>query len=153
MAQNSGTTFVSELTRVSVYKRSQGKRARLLTSAAIALITFLGAMSLQRSFLMGTGLSEALGVPQAVTKWGIPGLICAVGFWIAFRVIHHERFAEFLISTESEVEKVQWPDRQHVHRATIVVIVTMLLMGALLFVFDFIWQKVFSFIGFLEFID
>ncbi len=68
-------------------------------------------------------------------------------------MINQPKFAEFLISTESEVEKVHWPDRPHVHRATVVVLVTMLLMGALLFVFDMIWQRFFSLIGFLEFVD
>ena len=71
----------------------------------------------------------------------------------AFRVIHHDKFAEFLIATEIEVEKVHWPDRQHVQRASIVVIVTMLMMGAMLFIFDMIWRYVFSLIGFLQFVD
>jgi preprotein translocase subunit SecE len=72
---------------------------------------------------------------------------------MAFRAIHFEKFAEFLIATEAEVEKVHWPDRQHVHRASVVVIVTMLFMGGLLFVFDMIWRTVFSAIGFLQIVD
>jgi preprotein translocase subunit SecE len=58
-----------------------------------------------------------------------------------------------LIATETEVEKVHWPDRQHVQRASVVVIVTMLLMGGMLFLFDVVWRFVFSYIGFLQLVD
>lgn len=84
-----------------------------------------------------------------VVRWSVLGIVTLLGVWVAFRVVHHAQFAEFLISTESEVEKVHWPDREHVRRATVVVIVTMLLMGALLFVFDLVWQWLFTQIGFL----
>lgn len=144
MSENSANSFASELTRATLYKRNQGRLARRITGALIAAIAILGAVSLRNSFLIGS--------TQAV-EYGVPIAMSLAGCWIAFRVIHHPSFAEFLISTESEVEKVHWPDRPHVHRATVVVLVTMLLMGALLFVFDMIWQRFFSLIGFLEFVD
>lgn len=144
MSQNSANTFLTELTRFSVYKRNQGRLARRVTGALIAAIAFLGAWALKNSFLIGE---------NSAIEFGIPFVITAAGCWLGFRVIHHPKFAEFLIATETEVEKVHWPDRPHVHRATIVVIVTMLLMGAMLFVFDWIWRIVFSAIGFLEFVN
>lgn len=144
MAQNSGGTFWSELASSGLYKRSQGRLARRLTAVAIAAVAILGAWSFQVTFA-----AEA----SAPIKYGIPGAVTLLGCWFAFRVIHYEKFAEFLIATETEVEKVHWPDRQHVHRASVVVIVTMLLMGAMLFLFDVIWRYVFSAIGFLQFVD
>lgn len=144
MAQNSGGTFWSELASSGLYKRSQGRLARRLTGVAIAAIAILGAWSFQVTFA-----AEA----SPAIKYGIPGAVALLGCWLAFRVIHYEKFAEFLIATETEVEKVHWPDRQHVHRASVVVIVTMLLMGAMLFLFDVIWRYVFSAIGFLQFVD
>jgi preprotein translocase subunit SecE len=144
VAQNSGGTFWSELASSGLYKRSQGRLARRLTGVAIAAIAILGAWAFQVTFA-----SEA----SVLVKYGIPGAVTILGCWLAFRAIHYEKFAEFLIATETEVEKVHWPDRQHVQRASVVVIVTMLMMGAMLFLFDVIWRYVFSAIGFLQFVD
>ena len=141
MAQNSGRTFWSELVSSGLYKRSQGRLARRLTGAAIAAIAILGAWSFQVTFAADAA---------APLKYVVPGAVAVLGCWLAFRVIHHEKFAEFLIATETEVEKVHWPDRQHVHRASVVVIVTMLMMGAMLFVFDVIWRYIFEAVGFLK---
>ena len=141
MAQNSGGTFLSELLSSGLYKRSQGRLARRLSGVAVAAIAILGAWSFQV-----TWASEW----DASFKYGIPGAVAVLGCWLAFRVIHFEKFAEFLIATETEVEKVHWPDRQHVQRASVVVIVTMLLMGGMLFLFDVVWRYVFSYIGFLQ---
>jgi preprotein translocase subunit SecE len=144
VAQNSGGTFWSELVSFGLYKRSQGRLARRLSGVAVAAIAILGAWSGQVTF-----------APEAAwpVKYGIPLTVAALGCWLAFRIINYEKFAEFLIATEIEVEKVHWPDRQHVQRASVVVIVTMLLMGAMLFLFDVIWRYVFSAIGFLQFVD
>ena len=144
MAQNSGGTFWSELASSGLYKRSQGRLARRLTGAAIAALAILGAWSFQVTFAAAA---------SAPLKYGVPGAVAVLGCWFAFRVIHYEKFADFLIATETEVEKVHWPDRQHVHRASVVVIVTMLMMGAMLFIFDVVWRFVFSWIGFLKFVD
>lgn len=143
MGQNS-TSLLSELGRATLYKRSQGRVARGVTAAVIAVVSCCGSWALYRTFLIRLA-------PEL--KYGIPCLLAALGVWIAFRVTQHDRFAEFLIATESEVDKVHWPDRKHIHRATVVVVVTMLLMGAMLFVFDLVWQVVFEAIGFLEYTD
>lgn len=143
MGQGS-TSLLAELGRASLYKRSQGRVARGVTAAVIAIISCYGSWALYRTFL--TRLSPEL-------KYGVPGVLAFLGVWVAFRLTHHDRFAEFLIATESEVDKVHWPDRKHIHRATVVVVVTMLLMGAMLFVFDLVWQVVFEAVGFLEYTD
>jgi len=140
VAQNSGGTFLSELVSSRLYKRSQGRLARRLTGVAVAVIAVVGAWSFQVTWTANWGDSF---------KYGIPGAVAVFGCWLAFRVIHFEKFAEFLIATETEVEKVHWPDREHVQRASVVVIVTMFLMGGMLFLFDVVWQFVFSYIGFL----
>lgn len=143
MGQNA-TSLISEFSRVSLYKRSQGRLARGVTAVVVGVISSYGSWSLMQTFLSRS---------QPAVKYGVPGFLAALGLWIAFRLVNHERFAEFLIATESEVDKVHWPDRKHIHRATVVVIVTMLLMGALLFVFDLIWQVVFKAVGFLEYVS
>jgi preprotein translocase subunit SecE len=56
-----------------------------------------------------------------------------------------------LISVESELDKVVWPGRKQVMQSTVVVIVTMLFLGAFLFVVDFMWRWLFTLISFIEY--
>jgi len=56
-----------------------------------------------------------------------------------------------LIAVEAEMDKVTWPSREQLFRATWVVIFIMLFLGACLFVYDVFWQWFFKMIGFLEF--
>ena len=72
--------------------------------------------------------------------WGLPFLLAALGFWMAFRVINMPSFADFLISVEAEMNKVSWPSRSELTRASIVVIVVMFVLAAILFVYDYFWQ-------------
>ena len=65
-------------------------------------------------------------------------------------MVNYPRFADFLISVEAEMDKVSWSSKSELYRATVVVLVTMVLIGIILFVFDVIWQYFFEFIGFLE---
>jgi len=134
-------SLLAELGKANLYKRSQGRVARGVTFAVISIISCYGTWAFYQTFLTEKNF---------LLKVVFPVLVAASGVWIAYRLVNHDRFAEFLIATESEVDKVHWPDRKHVHRATVVVIVTMLLMGVMLFVFDFVWRKFFEIVGFLE---
>ena len=59
------------------------------------------------------------------------------GIWLAFRAVNLPQFADFLISVEAEMDKVTWSSRQELYRATVVVITTMVLLGAILLLYDF----------------
>jgi preprotein translocase subunit SecE len=78
-------------------------------------------------------------------------LIWAVSSWFAFRAVNIPKFADFLVSVESELEKVTWPTRHEVVQATIVVLVAMFSLGVFLFLIDLLWTWLFSFIGFTEY--
>ena len=56
-------------------------------------------------------------------------------------------FADFLIATEAELNKVSWVTRRRLVQDTIVVLVTMALMTVFLFVVDAIWYGSLKFIG------
>ena len=51
-----------------------------------------------------------------------------------FRIVHFPPFAEFLIATEAEMNKVSWTNKDDLIRATTVVLVTVVLMAVFLFV-------------------
>ena len=81
---------------------------------------------------------------------GIPFAIVAAGAWFAYRLVNIPRFADFLISVEAEMDKVSWASKDEVFRATVVVVTTMLFLGAVLFVYDVFWSYFFELIGFLR---
>jgi preprotein translocase SecE subunit len=71
--------------------------------------------------------------------------------WFAWRAVNYPTFADFLIATEAEINKVSWTSRKALIRDTIVVLTTLILLTFFLFVVDLFWNAVLSsrFIGVL----
>lgn len=74
----------------------------------------------------------------------MPIVICVLMFWVAWRIVNIPGFADFLIATEAEMNKVSWTNRRRLFQDTIVVLVTVFLFTTFLFVVDIIWIKVLS---------
>ena len=53
-----------------------------------------------------------------------------------------KRFRQFVIETWSELKKTSWPERKEVSGTTVVVIITVLICAAYLFVVDFILREI-----------
>jgi len=141
-SKSASASLLPELFRFGIYKSNQGRMVRQFTFFAVAIVAAFGCITLSNGPLMTTVKSVQVGVPLAI--WLV---VC----WIAFRVVNIAKFADFLVSVESELEKVTWPTRQEVVQATIVVICTMVFLGLFLFLIDLLWTWVFSFIGFTEY--
>jgi preprotein translocase subunit SecE len=131
--------FFQELTRASVYKRGQGRPARDITFAALAVILALGCWRLNQTL----GASEAIGL-------GLPSVLLAAGLWISFRLVNMPSFADFLVSVQAEMNKVSWPSRTELYRSSLVVIFTIFFLAGILFLYDLIWQQLFTFVNVLE---
>jgi preprotein translocase subunit SecE len=129
--------FVQELFRVGVYQRNQGRIARQATLAALVLIVALGAWS----------LSEFFQDKHPVVHYLVPLVLLAAGAWASFRIVNMPNFADFLISVEGEMNKVSWPSRGELFRASIVVMVVIFFLAALLFMYDLVLTEI------LEFLD
>ena len=137
-------SFLGELLQAGLYKRNQGRLTRQLTVAGLGLVIFFGAWSFSQ------WLSSSVGLTDPWISIGIPALLFVVGMWLAFRAVNYPRFADFLISVEAEMDKVSWPSRPELYRATVVVITTMVLIGLVLFVYDIFWVWLFTEIGILQ---
>ncbi|HEY1192299.1 MAG TPA: preprotein translocase subunit SecE, partial [Gemmata sp.] len=72
-------------------------------------------------------------------KLAVPLLIIGVTLWVAFRAVNVPDFAEFLIATEAEMNKVSWSTRKRLAQDTVVVLVTTLLMTVFLLAVDLFW--------------
>jgi preprotein translocase subunit SecE len=124
--------LIAGMFNASRYKRSQGKMARQLTLAAMAVTVAVGAWKLSNM-----GETE---VQQYVT----PLVVLAIGWWACFRIVNLPKFADFLISVEAEMNKVSWPDRSELWRASLVVIIVIFFLAGLLFTYDIILKAVMS---------
>ena len=77
----------------------------------------------------------------------IPAVTLIAGLWIGYRLVNWPQFADFLIAVEAEMNKVTWPSRDELIRASIVVMFTIFFLAIALFLFDIFWQFIFNFIG------
>jgi len=82
-------------------------------------------------------------------QFTVPLLLLAASIWFAWRVVNMPMFADFLIATEAELNKVSWTTQRRLIQDTIVVLVTVVLMTLILLVFDQLWGFTFRFIGVL----
>ncbi len=120
----------------SPYKRSQGRIARQLTFAAMAVAVAVAAWKINTVAATTAG------------QYVAPLVVLALGLWASWRVVNIPRFADFLISVEAEMNKVQWPGRSELWRASIVVIAVIFFLAGALFLFDIVLNAFFSkFIG------
>lgn len=124
--------FVQELIRFDLYKRSQGRIARQVTFAALAVIFALAAWCLN-DYYAGK-LSGPVGV------YVVPLAVLVGGLWASFRVVQLPSFADFLISVEAEMNKVSWPAWPELIRASMVVILMIFILAGILFFYDLAWK-------------
>jgi preprotein translocase subunit SecE len=123
--------FVRELFQTGIYKRSQGRIARQVTFAVLAIGVLLGAWRLS-AFSVDAGRTM---------QFVVPGILAAVGAWLAFRLVNVPAFADFLIAVEAEMNKVSWPTRGELVRSSMVVIFCIFFLAAVLYAYDLFWSS------------
>ena len=135
--ENDKSSFLSELFQVGLYKPNQGRLVRQVTFLSIAILVCLIAYELYNS----TWTTTSTG------KFTLGAVTAAIGFWFAYRVVNYSKFADFLISVQAELNKVTWPSREQLKRASLVVIFVIFFMALVLYVFDLFWTILFQLIG------
>ncbi|HEX4588523.1 MAG TPA: preprotein translocase subunit SecE [Gemmataceae bacterium] len=130
-------------------KPAQGQRVRRATMLGIILLVAAGIYSLYSHGTLNTvGKDWVVRLPFTAdrflfllpdVRFTVPLIFAAVGLWLAFRVVHLPVFADFLIATEAELNKVSWPTRRSVVQDTIVVLATVFLLTVFLFLVDIGW--------------
>lgn len=128
--------FWRDMFQLGLYKRTQGRIARQVTFAALAILIAIGALRMSETF--GT---------TGFSRYGLPAIVLAVGWWLSFRLVNLPKFADFLIAVEAEMTKVSWPTRDELIRGSVVVIITLVFLAAMLTVYDLIWQRVLALLG------
>jgi preprotein translocase SecE subunit len=77
-------------------------------------------------------------------QFTIPLVLIGACLWFAWRVVNYPTFADFLIATEAEINKVSWTSRKALFRDTIVVLTSLVLITFFLFVVDVFWSWLLS---------
>ncbi len=138
--------FFNELIRTAIYKRSQGRITRQVTWATLAITMALGLWRLNLELELAEWAADLR--PYGFHFW-LPGLLLAIGFWSAYRLVNLPSFADFLIAVEAEMNKVSWPTRTELLRASVVVLLTIFLLAVILATFDVFWRVLFEWLGVL----
>jgi preprotein translocase SecE subunit len=129
----------------SSYKRSLGQRVRRLTILGILLIGGSGVYSLYNQGLLPENWTLAMPFQlQPITvltdaRISIPLLLLLLTLWVAYRAANVPTFAEFLIATEAEMNKVSWTSKKRLVQDTVVVLTTTVIMTLFLLVVDLFW--------------
>jgi preprotein translocase SecE subunit len=132
------------------YKRSQGMKVRRGTILGILALAACGIYTLLiRNPLTGDWTVEVPYLDYVVPllpyqreMW--TPLLAFLSLWVAWRVVNFPVFADFLIATEAEMNKVSWTTRHRLVQDTIVVLTTVVLMTLFLFFVDVLWFKILS---------
>ncbi len=75
-------------------------------------------------------------------QYTVPLLLIAAALWFAWRAVNMPAFADFLIATEAEMNKVSWTTQKRLYQDTVVVLVTVFLMAVFLFAVDWAWKEI-----------
>ncbi len=143
------------------FKGSQGVRVRRATVAGLLIIGLTGIYTLVSHGTFGStrvgegdwswrvpftsqdGYYIDLPLLSRVTLLG-PILLGALVFWFSWRLVNWPTFADFLIATEAEINKVSWTTRKRLFADTIVVLVTVFVLTGFLFLVDIVWFQILS---------
>lgn len=145
--------------RARAYKPNQGLRVRRLTILGLLIVIGTGIWSLIEHNTLGVTADAywkiripflfngnwprfAYLLPNASVLG--PILMAAAGLWISWRAVNYPVFADFLIATEAEMNKVSWTTRKRLIQDTIVVLTTVVLFTIFLLAVDQIWGWVLS---------
>lgn len=127
----------------SIYKPGQGYWTRTLTAVGAGTLVLSGVAWLW---------NEMTRIPENTIYWqsGMAVSIIAVFGVFLFYLLNKPRVADFMIATELEMKKVNWPSRREIIGATIVVIGGTIFIALILFAIDVLFGWLFLEIGILE---
>jgi preprotein translocase SecE subunit len=147
---------------LEIYKKGQGKTARITAYALLGVLILFGAYRLHATFnvpgegvLVGTSgklwgdtpplIDASVPVLGTITIMKVVSVIAfGLGMLALHLVLNGPKMATILIDTEQEMRKVSWPSKTEVRSATIVVVIVTFVMALSLYGFDVGLQHLFS---------
>ena len=127
----------------AIYKPGQGYWTRVLTAVGAGTLVLAGAAWLWRQLSVVDG-------PTLYYQAGAAVLLIAGFGALLFYLLNKPNIVEFMIATEAEMKKVNWPARREIIGSTIVVISGTLMLAAILFVINIGFASLFRYIDVLK---
>ncbi|MBI2193217.1 MAG: preprotein translocase subunit SecE [Planctomycetes bacterium] len=120
---------------LSIYKKDQGSLARLIGGGIAAVFSYFFGLEIH------TFLTKFMGAPEAVgIALGMIGFASSAAIAIYYLALC-PKTVDYLIETESEMRKVNWPTRTEVMGSTAVVIGCVVILGTYIFLNDLVIAK------------
>jgi preprotein translocase subunit SecE len=130
------------------YKEDQGRLTRMAAFWSVVLLLLFGCTFLYDMLIGMDSMGRAIGgirIPIVSIDlngaFAIAGIVFLVGLIVIRRWQQTPKVADLLIDTESELRKVTWPTMNEVINSSIVVIVSVILMGMFLAAADWVLGK------------
>lgn len=128
---------------MKVYKLGQGYWTRLMTALGAGVLTLAGVAWILQNMRNVPGLASSKYLVFAQS--GVATVLIAIlGYWIYRLTYVNARTSDFMISTEGEMRKVNWPARREVMGATWVVIITMIVITLIVLGADLVFNTLFD---------
>jgi len=125
------------------YKEDQGRHVRMVAFWSIVFFLGFGCRFLHDVMIQWEDLRAPLGgvrIPVVGVNLSpaflVSGLVFCAGLLVVHRWQQRPKMAELLIETEAELKRVSWPKAGEVWNASIVVMVSVVLLGGILAVAD-----------------
>ncbi|HHT9119283.1 MAG TPA: preprotein translocase subunit SecE [Candidatus Hypogeohydataceae bacterium YC41] len=150
---------------LEIYKKNQGVYARVSLGAGLGILALMAAHSLYGSLIELPELYPGARVPlvDVPFTWGLLSslvfftlsafLVAAttIGLETGVKTLDNtsKKTVEFLIETQGELQKVSWPTREELTGSTVVVIVSVIILGIYIFAVDWVITRVMKLIGFI----
>jgi len=129
----------------SIYKSGQGYWTRMLSAIGLGAIVLAGVAWLwgqfQGWFNHNTVYYQGGMAVSVIVFFGL------LAWYLLGRKV---RIVDFMIATEAEMKKVNWPSRKEIFGSTIVVIAGTLLMASLLWLINICFAALFQAVGILQ---
>jgi len=127
------------------YKPGQGYWTRVLSGVGAGVIVLAGSAWLWNELSVIRNEQYRLYIQAGVVATVI---MCCGG--LLWWLLNKPSIVDFMIATESEMRKVNWPTRREIIGSTWIVISGTMLMAVLLFGVNLSFSKLFMLIGVLE---
>jgi preprotein translocase subunit SecE len=118
-----------------MYKPGQGRYVRLGTAGVAGVVALMICYYIY--YLLEAHVPGDFAYKIYVT-YTVPALVFAGLALLVAKYLNDPRAADFLIATESEMKKVSWSSKAEVIGSTLVVIVTVVILAAFIFVVDYL---------------
>lgn len=129
---------------LSLYKPGQGYWTRMLSAIGAGTLVLAGVAWLAAKF--------DVWFPTNTVYWKAGMAVIVIGGFglFLFRIFNKPRIVDFMIATETEMKKVNWPTRRDVVKSTWIIICGTAIMAIILMVVDMVFFRIFLGIGILE---